>query len=448
MLISFTLENYRSFKDKHMVICQPNENITKYPNNIYTKDDGEYLKIISIFGHNAAGKSNIIKAIECLKILIMMKNDEIKDRLVELYDPFMYDETMHGKPTFFEVEILSNNQIIRYNISFNNKKIISEYLSILNNEGKEIIILDYKGKKFYYQPQDSQYSKNLVAKLLKDTQLNNANQDVQNILKSIINEGVVKSQVSIASFKLRELIVLKEPAAVLLEKFFSNQLIIINNNFVTMLEIFLVSKHNLIGKIFHKGKELDNNLNILKNNMMKFIKHADLYIQDIYSDEIMIDNDSSMYRFFSQHKLSKKDGSISTINVAFDKVESEGTRRLFGLSEYIFKTIENGGTLIIDEIDIKLHPLVLLYLIKFFNNLEENKNGGQLIFTTHASELLDIAELREDQILFVAKDKNECSSIYPLFIYDTKDISSVSRSYLFGRFGAIPRLPSGYNFGE
>ena len=251
-----------------------------------------------------------------------------------------------------------------------------------------------------------------------------------------------------APFKLRELIVLKEKAAVLLEISFIKKLTIIHDIFSNVMDMMFPNKYNLLGKIFQRGQEVNNKVNLLKDNMMKIIKNADLYIQDIYSDEVVVDNTLSVYSFSSQHRLNKKDGSISTINVDFDKVESEGTKRLFGLSEYIFKTIENGGTLIIDEIDIKLHPLVLLYLIRFFNNLEENKNGGQLIFTTHASELLDIAELREDQVLFVAKDQYECSSIYPLFIYDTKDVSSVSRAYLFGRFGAIPRLPSGYNFGE
>ena len=120
--------------------------------------------------------------------------------------------------------------------------------------------------------------------------------------------------------------------------------------------------------------------------------------------------------------------------------ESSGTKKLFGLLPFIAKSLLKGTTLVIDELDAKIHPVLLKYLIMTFSNMEKNKKGAQLIFTSHDLSTMNSDVFRRDEIWFISKSKNGASSLHSLSEYNQRFDKELRRSYLNGRFDGIPDL--------
>ncbi|WP_242349335.1 AAA family ATPase [Mucispirillum schaedleri] len=438
MLISFTLENYRSFKERHMVICQPDEKIKMHKENILQTKNADILKVISIFGHNASGKSNIIKALNVLKKLLSYDND-LKELLKQVYEPFLYDDVMKNKPTYFEIELLINNKLVRYSIEFNNKEILSEKLIEINQNNEESIILQSSEIEFYYDVYNCKY----VDEIGKSSKNNKLNIDMLDKIK----QDFISSLVSNSDFKFKTLLTLKDKIALPIKEWFLNKLIILHNS-NEFIELLMLPSHKQYGELFLSDKQNSDTNKTIKNKILDFVSGADLAIKYIFSKKEENVRGNKSYHFFSQHTVFKQDGTYDTMPMSFFETESTGTQRLFMLSKEIINVISNGGILVIDELDKNLHPLLLFYVVQYFNSSLTNPKGSQLLFTTHNSELLDFGDLRADQILFVSKNRKEFSSIYPLFKYKINHDVSLSNLYLFGSFGAIPKLPTGFNIGE
>jgi hypothetical protein len=121
--------------------------------------------------------------------------------------------------------------------------------------------------------------------------------------------------------------------------------------------------------------------------------------------------------------------------------ESDGTKELFNLSFYLTTAIANGTVVIIDEINAKLHPALVRYLIGLFNSIEHNPKNAQLIFTTHETSILDQDILRRDQVWFCEKDENQATRLYSLLDFKPrKGHENLEATYLSGRYGAVPMI--------
>jgi hypothetical protein len=124
-----------------------------------------------------------------------------------------------------------------------------------------------------------------------------------------------------------------------------------------------------------------------------------------------------------------------------DDHESEGTQKLFALASPVLEALEEGGVLIIDELDARLHPLMTHEIVRLFNNRQTNSHGAQLIFSTQDTNLLDNELFRRDQIWFVEKNNQGASQLYSLAeIQGVRNDLSYERGYIQGRFGAVPYL--------
>ena len=129
-----------------------------------------------------------------------------------------------------------------------------------------------------------------------------------------------------------------------------------------------------------------------------------------------------------------------------DTDESSGTKKLFGLLPFIAKSLAFGTALLIDELDAKIHPVLLKYVIMLYNNMEINKHGAQLIFTSHDLSTMNNEVFRRDEIWFVAKGNNQNSKLYSLVEFKTgsgeivrKD-ARYDKQYWEGKYGADPYL--------
>ncbi len=119
--------------------------------------------------------------------------------------------------------------------------------------------------------------------------------------------------------------------------------------------------------------------------------------------------------------------------------ESDGTQRMLALAEPFLETLKYGRILMVDELNQRLHPYLMRYLIELFNNPETNPNNAQLIFTTHAVSLLKDDIFRRDQIWFCERDKNQAATLFPLAEFEEgKGYEDFEAYYMTGRYGAVP----------
>ncbi|MDD3889886.1 MAG: AAA family ATPase, partial [Syntrophomonadaceae bacterium] len=123
------------------------------------------------------------------------------------------------------------------------------------------------------------------------------------------------------------------------------------------------------------------------------------------------------------------------------------TQKIFGLSLYLYDVLLNGGILVIDELENSLHPHIVQFLANLFADPMQNKNGAQLIFSTHNTSLLNLELFRRDQIWFTEKNPEQLSTeLYSLFDIKARRDENPAKGYLTGRYGAIPVLGSGILF--
>ena len=138
-------------------------------------------------------------------------------------------------------------------------------------------------------------------------------------------------------------------------------------------------------------------------------------------------------------KFNERKEKIGEANLQFLSSQSEGTLKMFEISTFIIKAIENNETLVIDEFDARLHPLVSKKIVELFNS--QANSGAQLVFATHDTNLLSADLLRRDQIDFVEKDKYGESHLYSLVQFKgIRNNASFEKDYIKGKYGAIPFL--------
>ena len=174
----------------------------------------------------------------------------------------------------------------------------------------------------------------------------------------------------------------------------------------------------------------------IKQLVLDMIREMDLDIEDFRVEE----RENGRIEVFTQHIV---DGFMAELTLS---EESSGTKKLFGLLPFIAKSLVSGTTLVIDELDAKIHPVLLKYVIMLYNNMTINKHGAQLIFTSHDLSTMNNEVFRRDEIWFVAKGNNQNSKLYSLVEFKTgngevvrKD-AKYDKQYLEGKYGADPYL--------
>ena len=144
-------------------------------------------------------------------------------------------------------------------------------------------------------------------------------------------------------------------------------------------------------------------------------------------------------KIISSHRQFDEEGRESgNVSFPFNKNESEGTIKYFSLAYPIIDALDNGKRVIVDELDSKLHPLLVRKIIMLFNSSTTNPKGAQLLFTTHDTYLLGAGLLRRDQVWFTQKDGLGATSLYSLAEYKVRSNAAFDRDYINGRYGATP----------
>lgn len=373
MLRYFEFSNYKSFKDKTLLDLRA-KNITDHKQQLTNIGADKNLKVVSIFGLNSVGKSNIYSAFKHMSLYVVNSFAFENNNRKSLKTPqFIFNSKYLNLPSSFKVSFVSNfrgkNRVIDYSFSILDNKIKNEVLQVRSITSKEYTTI--------FSRQDLTIDSNNKEFLKYVDNLNQAL--TENVL--VVSLGA-KLNINLLS-DVRNW-------------FLRNNII----NFGNEIES-LVRESNLPDCLTNKS-------NPMKEKLIKYLSCFDSNIVDFIVKEIP-SNEDEPRTFYVDVVFNNSDGKEVTIPLA---ELSAGTRKMFSLFQSLVETLNNGGVLFVDEINAKIHPYLHKFIINLFEN--DNKSNAQLIFTTHETWLLYEKLIRRDGFYFVEKN-NLSSTIVSLF---------------------------------
>ncbi|GLC88063.1 AAA family ATPase [Lysinibacillus piscis] len=410
MLLQFTVGNYLSFQTKETFSLVATE-MTELRDNIVEIEEGfSVVKSAAIYGANASGKSNLLSAMGFMRDFVVDSFRISQDGNGIRVAPFKLDVDSKGKPSCFEINFYHQHDLYRYGFEVTPKEVVKEWLYI----NEELI-----------------YERNQM-----------------DLMKGKLNDESIDLKWGMTRNNVLFISILGSANTV-----FAMEIMEYFRTHLNVLSGLAVEPGHFTKFLLQQNNQNDY------NSIMQFIQALDISIDGLSVEEHndtlvhlpkevreLIDRDV-YYEIFTEHNVYDHKGIvIGKVNFLANDLESTGTNQLISLAGPIVNTLENGGTLLIDEMDAQLHPLISEAIIKMFNSKKTNKNNAQLIITTHNITNLSNELLRRDQIWFVEKDNRERSHVVSLVEYkfNNKRVRSdevYSRNYLKGKYGAIPLLP-------
>jgi AAA15 family ATPase/GTPase len=427
MLIEFNVKNYKSIKDEislSLIADSDKKSLSdNYVSGILKKDN--ILKSASIFGANASGKSNILKALHFFKRLIENSATHKKGDGIR-YEPFKLDNEFKNGPICMSVIFIKNRIKYIYGISYVRERVISEYLIYYKTVQPTTLF-----ERYFEKPKESkEYQK------INDYYYyfpKNQNPAKQKRIAEDTNENTLYlSKTRTENFKETDDIYS-----------WFNDLIFIGLEGVNPLD------SSLTVDLSQRNEET-------KKLILNALNKADLGIDnfDAKSQEITDMNSlpkeiKSLLAQNSNLKLPNKliQRELTIFHKGepfnFELEESEGTKKMFSLMGHIIDVLENGKILLFDELDVKLHNELNQFILELFHDSTQNKKNSQLILTTHNTSLLDQEIFRRDQIWFTEKDpKTFATFLFSLLEFKPRKDHNLERGYLAGKYGAIPFIKS------
>ncbi|MBS9384264.1 MAG: ATP-binding protein [Dolichospermum sp. BR01] len=429
MLVEFSVENYRSIQEKQTLSMVAAEDETMLDSNTFPVPNNDDLRLVTsaaIYGPNASGKSNLFKAIQVLKNLVIKSASrmQIGDKLP--VEPFKLNSETAKKPSSFEVIFILDDIRYEYGVSLNRERVFEEWLIAYRNEVQE----NWFSRE--YLPDNPKFQPNEGYKWSFGKGLKGEKKRIQRFVRSnslFISHAAQNNHpqlTEVFDFFEYEINMISLTEVQLREFDFTIKMCEEDNNFREQIVNLLSEADIGISDIRFESEPMDDNIKLVVQNLFS----KEFEGRKNANNLLEIDN---VKKVITIHKMND---SNSKIELEMSD-ESAGTKRLFNIAGYLLFVLECGEVLIIDELDRSLHPVLSKALIKMFNNPEINKNNAQLIFTTHDTTLLDDETFRPDQIWFTEKD-NSMTKLYSLFDFRPRENESLQKSYLLGRYGAIP----------
>ena len=422
MLVQFSVGNFRSFKDVVTLDLTATNLVSKNKeideNNTFEAPGGlKLLKSVVLYGANASGKSNLLKALEFMKTFVNNSAKESQAGDPIKTEPFLLDSETENAPSFFEIVFILDKIRYRYGFEVTTKEVVSEWLYHTPNKKESYL--------FTRDKQGFNLSRNFKeGQQLQDKTRNNA------LFLSVVEQFNGRISTSIVLFFRVSIFNSKSDDAL---TSFSKYAIF--NKSLNLREIMT----NLVKNLDLAIEEVDLRIDrILKSDLVSHKDHNRIFQKVMTSnspEKFVINEELEILDILTLHK--KFDGGKYERQIPFslEDHESDGTQKLFGLSGILIWTLIRKSILVIDEIDARLHPILTAALIDIFHSKAET---SQLIVTTHDVNLLQNDRFRRDQIWFVEKDKFGASHLYSLSDFKIRNDASYQKDYLAGRYGAIP----------
>lgn len=422
MLIEFTVGNYRSFQNPQTLNLVASSLKSRDPaldedTVIRVPDNPSLLTSTAVYGANASGKSNLVQAMDFMRSFVLNSTRGTGTTGGIEVEPFRLRVSTISRPSHFEIVFIRSGKRYRYGFEATAERVTSEWLffvpstreaRLFEREGDRITIGNYfkEGRDLEGHTRPNALFLSVVAQF---------NGLIAQKLVTLFRELEILSSLDAVDILLR----------------------------TTALAQFLAGEEGQAIK--HLIGRLDlgiTDLRVEKAAGPK-IRPAGNVIKELEREYLNLAGSPEAGQFYVHTVHTQYDDEDNPAGEAlFNLVqhESEGTQKLLALSGLLLAALRAGGTLIVDELDVRMHPLLTREIISLFNRRATNKHGAQLIFTSHDTNLLDNTLFRRDQIWFVEKDPQGASHLYSLADFKVRNDKDYERGYIQGRFGAIPYL--------
>lgn len=411
MLIQFNFKNYKSFRDETSLDLSATK-MKEFESSVVTIGGEKILPVAAVYGANASGKSNVYSAFEFMTAYVensFFYGDDDKTFADARPTPFLFDSRARKAESLFEVYFTipgeSAEKTYNYGFCIDETGITEEWLNTKAKSAREFKSV------FYRNTEKQELDLRGIAKVSRD-----------NI------EVALNRQVLIISLGAKLKV---EKCKQIRDWFLLNEFADFGNE---MTNLFL-------SRSLPKGFVEDEKV---REDVLKYFSSFDKQITGFKIEELP-----------SKDEQEGKKCAIDAIHHMIDSdddaklplhQESAGTLKMFAMYPALHEVLEKGGVLCIDELNSRLHPLLVRNFILTFLNPEINKNHAQLIFTTHDTWQLSNQLLRRDEIWFTEKDEKGLSNLYSLADFVDEDGSRIrkdenyEKNYLLGKYGAIPSL--------
>ncbi len=437
MLLRFSVQNFLSFKDQ-MEFSMMAGRVKRHKNHTILCQDKKVLKGAYIFGANASGKSNFVKAIKMAETIAVGGLDSVSlDK-----KNFRIDPSYRNKPGVFQFDIFSNGRFYSYGLalSYNQNSILEEWLYQIGDEEKCIFWRKFDEDKNEFSVESDLEENDETGRFLiyrEDFRSQKMNR------KTFLSDVYYRSPDEDSFYQpFRDMMQWFEHLCIIFpySKYGGITQLVDDTNEKTRLETLLQYFDTGILSISKNTVDLEKDTNI-PQNVIEVIKSKLIKPMSLNSDlRGVVQSQEARYEFQEEngtirgYELLSDHGNPDDLFRYSD--ESDGTQRLFDLIP-IYQTALQNAVILVDEIDRSLHTKAVQEFIKYYYELTAN-NFSQLIVTTHDSNILDLDLVRQDEIWFVERLSDKSSNLYSLNRYNARFDKKIEKDYLIGRYGAIP----------
>ena len=413
MLIQFNFKNFKSFREEATLDLSAAK-VTEFSDRVVTVGSEKILPVAAIYGANASGKSNIYNAFEYMSDYVAdsFKYGDEEEKFEEYRPtPFLFDSTSADAESSFEVYFTlhgdKNEKTYNYGFCVDKEGVTEEWLNSKAKTARKYSTV------FYRENSDNELDLSGLPKNSRD-----------NI------KVALEKQVLIVSLGAKLKI---SKCKVIRDWFLTNEFADFGDPFTN----FFLSRR--LPKGFTENKNV-------QQKVVEYFASFDEHIKDFRVEKVPNDGESKEEKY-KINALHKKIDSDEMAEIPLG-AESAGTLKMFALYPELQEVLEKGSVFFIDELNARLHPLLVRNFLLTFLNPEINVNHAQLVFTTHGTWQLSNQLLRRDEIWFVEKDDRGVSTLYSLADFVDEDGArirkdeSYEKNYLIGKYGAIPTLKS------
>lgn len=404
MLCQFTVKNYKSIRDEVTFDMQAAA-ISEHEDRIIRDKDGEiFLPVSAIYGPNGGGKSNVLEALHTLAVKVLRPLYATGDNEERIFlqkkmiiEPFAFSEETKSEPTEFEIFFRTELAEYRYILHVKREVVVYERLDRVKMDTGRRSALFERGEEIML--------KGAFAKLKISDELSETLPLLSYLGITYKKNEVVKDVLEWLEYRIDFL------------------------NYGNPMEELRMAV---------------SSSEAVKHLMLQMIQEMDLDIVDFR----VVKDENDRIDVYTKHMVGDRETELNLLE------ESSGTKKLFGLMPFIADSLLSGTTLVIDELDAKIHPVLLRYIIMMFSNMSINKKKAQLIFTSHDLSTMNSEVFRRDEIWFVAKGNSQNSQLYSLVEFKNEKGESVrkdakfDKQYLEGKYGADPYLKRIIDWGK
>lgn len=414
MLIQFQVENFRSFRERATFSMVASKLSSRH--GLLDKDtifeprpDLRLLTSAAIYGANASGKSNLIKALAFMRWFVLNSNRALQAGEAIPLDPFRLSERPARVLSFFEITFVLGGVEYRFGFDADAERVAVEWL-YARRGNRERTLFEREGREISLGP-DFRKEGQGVSDKTRDNAL---------------------FLTTVAQFN--------GPTAGAVVQWFQS--------------LRIMSGLDDLGAKAHSAKALHDSAE--RAAAVSLLRNFDIGIESLEVEsrppaEPLPASMPQELRTALEKYASFDDDRVKTVRraylpdgrpgraVTFDmEDESEGTQKIFALTSPLREALRHGRPLVIDEFDARLHPVLSRAIIRLFNSRESNPHHAQLIVATHDTSILNKDTFRRDQVWFTEKDPLAGTDLYSLIEYKIRNDASFDKDYMMGRYGAIP----------